>query len=142
MNIDMRLTEKALQELGIDNLSQHMHQSQLISFFKEYETGRINDASFIAAIRSLSPNALKDEAVVAAWNALLLDFPAERIELLRKLKKRTDYFYSATPTAYITGNFNNRSTGKRAVILKIYLKKHITPIPLVYVNRMWLLSVW
>jgi len=92
LNIDIRRTEKALRELGIDNLSQHMNQAHLLSFFKEYEEGKIDDAAFIGAIRSLSQRALEENAIVNAWNALLLDFPAERIELLRRLRKKYRLF--------------------------------------------------
>jgi putative hydrolase of the HAD superfamily len=35
---------------------------------------------------------LEEEAVVNAWNALLLDFPVERIELLRTLRKKYRLF--------------------------------------------------
>ena len=92
LNIDIKRTENALKELGIDNFSQHMRPSHLPSFFKEYEAGRIDDAAFIKAIQSLSANALKEEAIINAWNALLLDFPQERLELLRTLKEKYRLF--------------------------------------------------
>jgi HAD superfamily hydrolase (TIGR01509 family) len=92
LNIDIKRTEKALRELGVDNLSQHLKQAQLISLFKKYEAGKIDDAVFINAIQSLSAKPLTDEEVINAWNALLLDFPPERIELLRTLKKKYRLF--------------------------------------------------
>ena len=92
LNIDMKRTENALRDLGISNLSEHMKQSHLISFFRQYEAGKIDDAAFIRAIQSLSQKALEEEAIVNAWNALLLDFPAERIELLRSLRKKYRLF--------------------------------------------------
>jgi glucose-1-phosphatase len=99
LNIDIKRTENALQKLGIENFSQYLKQSHLISFFKEYEAGKIDDSTFIGKIQSLSTNVLKDDAVIDAWNALLLDFPQERIELLRELKKKYRLFLLSNTNA-------------------------------------------
>ena len=99
LNIDIKRTEKALEDLGINNFSQYTKQSHLVSFFREYEAGKIDDAAFVRAIRSLSQTALEEEAIVNAWNALLLDFPAERIELLRTLKKKYRLFLLSNTNA-------------------------------------------
>ena len=108
MNIDMKRTESALRDLGIDNFSRYMQQSQLISFFKEYEAGRIDDAAFVRAIGALSGKELKEEAVINAWNALLLDFPAERIELLRKLRKKYRIFLLSNTNAIHYRHFQHQ----------------------------------
>ncbi len=108
MNIDIRLTEKALMELGVDNLSQHLTRSHLVSFFRDYEAGRIDDAAFIKAVQSLSTRAITDEAVIDAWNALLLDFPGERIELLRKLKTKYRLFLLSNTNAIHHNKFQQQ----------------------------------
>ncbi|MDP4262751.1 MAG: HAD family phosphatase [Bacteroidota bacterium] len=92
LNIDLGQTEMALLELGINNLSDYLTRSSISSFFKEYETGKIDDAAFVSSIQSLSTKAITEEEVIRAWNALLLDFPAERIELLQKLKEKYRLF--------------------------------------------------
>jgi glucose-1-phosphatase len=92
LNIDFKKTEQALQELGIDNLSHHLSQTSLIAFFKEYETGKIDDTAFVGALQSLSTKTITEQEIIQAWNALLLDFPPERIELLRKLKQKYRLF--------------------------------------------------
>jgi len=92
LNIDIRRTENALRELGIENFSTYMTQFHISSFFKEYEMGKIDDAAFIRSLQSLSPKPLTEDEVINAWNALLLDFPQERIELLRNLKKKYRLF--------------------------------------------------
>ena len=90
--IDLKRTEDALSELGIEDLSVYLTQHHISAFFKEYEMGKIDDAAFIQSIRSLSQKPLIEAQVVNAWNALLLDFPEERIELLRKLKEKYRLF--------------------------------------------------
>jgi putative hydrolase of the HAD superfamily len=92
LNIDLKRTENALRELGIDNFSRYMTQSHVTFFFKDYETGKMDDAAFIKSIQALSVHTLKEEEVINAWNALLLDFPQERIELLQNLKRKYRLF--------------------------------------------------
>lgn len=92
LNIDFERTENAFRELGIDNLSHYITQFHITSFFREYEIGKIDDAAFIKSIRSLSIKAFTEERAINAWNALLLDFPQERIELLQKLKEKYRLF--------------------------------------------------
>ena len=92
LNIDIKRTENALRELGIDNFSTYMTQFHISSFFKEYEMGKIDDAAFIKSIQSLSAKSSTEEEVVNAWNALLLDFPRDRIELLQSLKEKYRIF--------------------------------------------------
>ncbi len=56
--------------------------------FDALETGQLTDADFRTALRrmyDLQPTAA-DAALDAAWNAILLDFPAERLTLLRELR--------------------------------------------------------
>ena len=99
LNIDIKRTENALRELGINDLSQYLKQSRMISFFKEYEAGKIDDAAFIGAIQSLSEKPMAEEAVINAWNALLLDFPQERLDLLQALKKKYRLFLLSNTNA-------------------------------------------
>lgn len=99
LNIDIKRTENALKELGIDNFSEYMTQFHIASFFREYETGKIDDAAFIKSIQSLSVKELPEEEAINAWNALLLDFPQERIELLKNLKNKYRLFLLSNTNA-------------------------------------------
>jgi putative hydrolase of the HAD superfamily len=99
LNIDIKRTEDALKELGVDNFYEYMTQFQINSFFREYEMGKIDDAEFIRSIQSLSAKELPEEAAINAWNALLLDFPQERIELLKKLKEKYRLFLLSNTNA-------------------------------------------
>ena len=48
-------------------------------FFKDYELGRIGDEEFRSCIKELAEKPVTDSLVDEAWNAMLLDIPAERI---------------------------------------------------------------
>ncbi len=99
LNIDIKLTEDALEKLGIGNLSDYKSQANMISFFGDYEMGKIDDAAFIQSVQSLSGKEIPEQAAIDAWTALLLDFPEERIGLLKKLKEKYRLFLLSNTNA-------------------------------------------
>jgi len=86
MNIDFKRTENAFADLGFTNFKQYMTQFHITPFFEEYETGKIDEAAFIKGIQQIAGKPITAPQIVYAWNALLLDFPPARIDLLEKLK--------------------------------------------------------
>jgi len=99
MNIDFKKTENAFAELGFTNFKQHMTQFHITPFFEQYETGMIDDATFVKGIQEIAGKPLTEEQIVEAWNALLLDFPLERIALLEKLKTQYRLFLLSNTNA-------------------------------------------
>src|SRR3954462_5170590 len=88
MDIDVKHTLKAFSALGIKNIENYFGHGFAASFFSDHEAGRISDEEFLKAIKNLLTEELKDSAdeisdedVIEAWNALLLEFPPERISL-------------------------------------------------------------
>lgn len=97
LNIDYQRTAKAFKELGLTNFDELYTQLQQNDLFDAYETGQITTADFITAIQAISPIALSSEAIVAAWNAMLLDLPAHRLETIQQLRAPYKVFlYSNT----------------------------------------------
>jgi epoxide hydrolase-like predicted phosphatase len=88
LNIDFKKTEQAFNQLGLENFSDHISQYHISDFFEKYETGKIDDLQFVEGITELIGKPTESEKIIAAWNALLLDFPPERIALLKKLKSK------------------------------------------------------
>lgn len=60
--------------------------------FNRYETGHLSTTEFVTAIRQASGEMLTEEQVHTAWNSILLGMPAERFELLRRLRGRYRVF--------------------------------------------------
>src|ERR1700690_340457 len=88
INLDNRRTEEAFTALGVKNFRDYFGHGFAASFFKDYEIGKISDQEFIQSIRQLvGLSQVPDRAIIDSWNALLLDFPAERIRLLKELRK-------------------------------------------------------
>lgn len=88
LNIDFKKTEEAFQLLGLNNFLDHISQHHITDFFEKYETGMLTDAEFITGIQKLVGKPLEEEQIIAAWNALLLDFPPARIALLKRIKTK------------------------------------------------------
>jgi putative hydrolase of the HAD superfamily len=62
-----------------------------------FEEGKITPQQFRNYIRSLTSTQLTDRQVDNAWNAILIDLPKVRVDLLEKLsKKRRLFLYSNT----------------------------------------------
>ncbi|MES1160017.1 MAG: HAD family phosphatase [Bacteroidota bacterium] len=99
INLDNQLTEDAFVALGAKPFREYFGHGHAASFFREYEIGGISDQQFIDAIKELTGLSLSDEEVIKAWNALLLDFPVERIQLLKELGRRYRIFLFSNTNA-------------------------------------------
>lgn len=97
LDINYRLTEKAFIDLGISDFDQRFNQQFSNTLFEELETGKIEPEIFYNRFRQETGAELSNESIEKAWNALLLDFPAERLEWLEEMgKKYPVYLYSNT----------------------------------------------
>jgi FMN phosphatase YigB (HAD superfamily) len=90
LNLDYELTEKAFVEAGITNFRDLYSQLAQSSLFDEWETGKIHREEFITALQKISGIGLSEEQVLKAWNAMLLDFPLRRLQLLQQLRLHYD----------------------------------------------------
>ena len=86
IDIDYQATEKAFVEIGMNdfktNYSQ-LHQSEL---FDKIETGHVSPQHFINKLLEFCLVGTSPNKVVAAWNAMLGEFPNRKIEILLELK--------------------------------------------------------
>ncbi len=89
MDIDLMRTMNAFRELGVSALTVEETQAGSGTFFDAHERGNISTEEFFKNVRALIPNgdAVTEEKLHEAWNALLGVFLPERIELLEKLSK-------------------------------------------------------
>jgi glucose-1-phosphatase len=100
INLDNRRTEEAFTALGVKNFREYFGHGFAASFFSDYETGKISDQEFIARVRQLTGlSQVSDQVIIDSWNALLLDFPPERIQLLKELRKTYRLFLFSNTNA-------------------------------------------
>jgi putative hydrolase of the HAD superfamily len=99
INLDNKLTENAFIALGAKDFHKYFGHGFAASFFKDYEIGKISDQQFIDELKTMIQLDVSDEIIIDAWNALLLDFPPERIMLLDKLSKKYRLFLFSNTNA-------------------------------------------
>src|SRR6266700_1056341 len=99
LNIDFKKTETAFINLGIENFGELFAHNQVSGLFKDYEKGIMDDRAFVAALQELAGHHLTEQQVTDAWNALLLDFPRERIYFLKELRKKYRLFLFSNTNA-------------------------------------------
>ena len=83
---------EAFARMGAGNLISMYSKAQQTDFIDRYEEGLISSADFCEEIRKLSSVPLTDEQIREAWNAILIDVPAPRVDFLLKLKEKYNLF--------------------------------------------------
>lgn len=89
LNLDYQLTEDAFVRLGLNNFKDSYSQLAQTDLFDRFEKGEISSFHFVNRLLDQLPQGRNANEVVHAWNAMILDFPSERLEWLQAL--RSDY---------------------------------------------------
>ncbi len=84
INLDKEATQAGLAKLGVSKVSDEMTH-----LFHEYERGFVDSEDFINYF-SIKYSISKNDLLVA-WNAILLDFPLERLQFLKALADTKKY---------------------------------------------------
>lgn len=86
--IDHDLTKDAFKKLGAPNFANYYAHGHQHNVFDRFETGKISPEKFRVEVKNLLniPD-VSDEEFDIAWNAMLLNFPEERVQLLIDLKR-------------------------------------------------------
>ncbi|MBV9962874.1 MAG: HAD family phosphatase [Parafilimonas sp.] len=92
LNIDLKQSELAFAELGLGNFNEYYTLQSATPLFQQLEAGMITPETFFNEFRRLAKIELTNEQIKVAWNALLLDFPAERIKWLKQISKRYNIY--------------------------------------------------
>jgi len=107
LNIDYNRTEKAFIDMGIENfpaLYSQLHQSSL---FDKFEIGQIGRDQFIGTMQEIAGIPFTEEQIVNAWDAMLLDFPLRRLQILQQLRLYYDLFLLSNTNEIHEEAFNN-----------------------------------
>ena len=99
INLNKEATYKELAKLGVTSISEDM-----ILTYHQYEMGLISTDEFVGFYQNKFPK-LQREDLVTAWNAILLDFPRQRLTFLKELvalKKYRIFLLSNTNELHIS----------------------------------------
>jgi len=82
LNLNYQLTIEAFKSLGIEDFDKMYSQAKQNDLFDRFEIGQISSQYFINSLLPFLPNGTSPNKVVNAWNAMILDFPQERLRLI------------------------------------------------------------
>ncbi len=107
LNLDYGATERAFAALGISDFNDRFSQLTQDSFFDDWETGRISREQFVDGLRAASGKSdLSDMQIIDAWNAMLMDFPLRRLQVLQQLRNQFDLFLLSNTNEVHEAAFN------------------------------------
>jgi len=101
LNINYQNTIDAFSKLGVKNASTFYSKKVQTDLFNQIETGKITAEKFLTELQKETNNATISQ-VKEAWNAMLLDLPNERLDLIKAIKsKYRIYLLSNTNAIHI-----------------------------------------
>ena len=92
LNLHVDRTHAAFARLANQKVEDVRTRIERTGFFNDYEKGLISDADFRNRVREFLSIANSDAEIDHAWNAMLGDIPAERLQLLTRLRKNYRVF--------------------------------------------------
>ena len=106
LNLDPSLSYKALQDLNIPHFEDVYRSLNEKNIFEQLETNELSPRQFIDIIRESSGLPLQDQQIIDAWNALLLDFPLRRLQIVQQLQLHYDLILLSNTNEIHEESFN------------------------------------
>lgn len=107
INIDYNKSIEELQKLCKDDCQVQYSQKEQSHIFDLFETGNSSPEDFRKDLReTYQMRDVTDQQIDDAWNAMLLDIPQERIDLLKELGKKYRIFLLSNTNAVHLEAFN------------------------------------
>lgn len=104
LHIDYLLTEKAFKALGCVDFEKKYSQAKQLPLFDDFEKGKISNEDFVKELKKMLDMNVSDTDIINAWDAMLIDLPASRLQLLAELKKKyRTFLLSNTNEIHIKG---------------------------------------
>ena len=91
LNIDTKLSAKAFAQYGMNDFEKLYTLASQNELFDRLEVGSITENEFYDEFRKVTGCKLDNQILEQCWNALIMDFPAARIEMLKSLKNEGRY---------------------------------------------------
>ena len=126
LNINYQNTIDEFTKLGVKNAATFYSKKVQTNLFNQIETGIISSNEFLKALQKETKNANINQ-VEKAWNAMLLDLPEERVQLIRKLKNNHSvYLLSNTNAIHIDAFKKQLGNRKWLAFCKLFDKMYLS----------------
>ena len=97
LTLNYQLTKDLFIKYGVPDFDEFFTQHHANDLFENLERGNITPEQFYDAFRKETGTNVSNEEIQTAWNALLVSFPKERIDWLRRIKEKYNiYLFSNT----------------------------------------------
>jgi FMN phosphatase YigB (HAD superfamily) len=97
-NIDYHATVEALEKIGQKSFNDFFTPEK-DDLFRKFEKGIVEPKDVFQVIRKYIGRQISDDIIERAWVAMILDTPAERIELIKNLKSNYKLFLLSNTNA-------------------------------------------
>ena len=126
LNINYQNTINEFTKLGVKNAATFYSKKVQTDLFNQIETGMISSNQFLKALQKKTNNANIIQ-VEQAWNAMLLDLPEERLQLIKKLKdNHTIYLLSNTNAIHINAFKKQLGNKKWLAFCELFDKMYLS----------------
>ncbi len=88
INLDVPKTIREFENLGFFGFSGLYTQAQQSPLFDAFDKGGVSPEEFFDTLKKTQNTPVDTYALIRAWNAMLLDFPLHRLQLLEKAAKQ------------------------------------------------------
>ncbi|WP_329804964.1 HAD family hydrolase [Flavobacterium facile] len=102
LNLNHQASVDAFKKLGLNDWNEELKTKSIL-----FETGKIDEYEFMLAIQKYIPNE-NFEDIREAWNAVIVDFPLERLEFLEKLQNKYKLFLLSNTNQTHIDKFEHR----------------------------------
>ena len=92
LNLDYAKTATAFKKIGAVNFDTLYSQAKQAELFNAFEKGAISSSAFRSSLKNQLSFSASNMRFDAAWNAMLLDLPKNRLQLINELSSQYNIF--------------------------------------------------
>lgn len=92
IDVDYHKTIDAFAQLGVQNPSDLYNQFGQNQLFDQYEKGEVSSKFFIEQLKRLTKIDTIESDIVIAWNAMIGNFPTEKLDFIAELSQHNPCF--------------------------------------------------
>lgn len=131
LDIDTDLSKLAFTKYGLTDFDKLYTLAAQSEIFDRLEVGSISPSEFYNEFRQLTGTDLSNEIIEECWNALIIDYTQERIDLLIKLEKdyrifilsNTNIIHYHSYTKLLSEKYNIK--GLESIVEKAYFSHEV-----------------
>jgi glucose-1-phosphatase len=128
IDLDYQKTTQAFINLGVTDFDAIYSKAKQSDIFDNFEKGIVDEKQFRSFIRSKIDVKLEDIEIDKAWNAMLIDFPARRVEWLKQVSKKYRIFLLSNTNPIHIASFKGIADNLfgKDVFLQIFEKVYLS----------------